>query len=498
MIYLKGKQLRDTKVRTFDITGLAAPVRRELPIRFLFVRQHIIKKVARITLGFLVALLFFGNAWAAFGISAIPYEGGSDLRFGRLGAEISEVKKEVTIRVTTDINKQYRVFQEINSPLTNSEGQVIPYTSLTFYTLRGSNRRGSLDAEQQQSMRRGRTLLYTSDTQGQGDSFILVYSLSSAGGLLGGDYRGQIRFSLESVDGSATPQQVYLNVRATLEPSASLEVITPVGGKTIELKAGEVHQEKNEVLIRIKGNFGQTYRIMQSLFDNLRSDERELPAGSVFFKVSEGRKGVVAGQGELRPGNTVLYTSSPRGEADDVLVTYHLTEPLEAKAGTYRGRVRFPIEGPASLTRVEQTSLNFLVKIEPTFELEVSPETGGRIEFRDLKSGQPPKVNEVVIEVETNLGKPYQVSQKVENLLTNKEGKAIPKDKFVFYEQALTQAGVLKQASRAPVEVGETTLYVSDEKGAPAKFKIIYELTIPRDLTAGSYSSQITYSISEL
>jgi hypothetical protein len=103
-----------------------------------------------------------------------------------------------------------------------------------------------------------------------------------------------------------------------------------------------------------------------------------------------------------------------------------------------------------------------------------------------------------VVEVATNLGKPYQLSQKVESLLTSKEGKTISQENFLFYAEKITEGGVLKQPSRVPVEIGETALFVSDEKGSTAKFKIIYELTIPRDLTAGNYSSQITYSISEL
>ena len=98
----------------------------------------------------------------------------------------------------------------------------------------------------------------------------------------------------------------------------------------------------------------------------------------------------------------------------------------------------------------------------------------------------------------TNLGRPYQISQKVENLFTNKQGNTIPKGNFVFYQQAISEGGILKQLSKSPVEVGQGTIFISDQQGNPAKFKSFYELTIPRDLTAGNYSSRITYSISEL
>jgi len=42
------------------------------------------------------------------------------------------------------------------------------------------------------------------------------------------------------------------------------------------------------------------------------------------------------------------------------------------------------------------------------------------------------------------------------------------------------------------------SLFISDEKGSPDKFKVIYELSIPPDLKAGDYSTRITYSITAI
>jgi len=497
MVCLRYKKLGDTKVSISKITGLAAPEGRELSTRFLFMRQPIVNKV--VTSIFVVALSFlvFENAWAAFTLSATPFEGGFDIRFGKLRAEVPEVKKEITLRVTTDQGKKYRVYQELVTPLRNSEGQEIPYNNLQFYTLQGSNSLGSLTTTQEQGVRRGRSLLYTSNTQGQGDSFILVHTLSLPEGLPSGTYRGRFQFTVETTDGSQV-QRININAVVTLESSASVEVSTSSGSRTIELKAGDLLAQKNEVLFEVTGSLGRTYRITQSLVDSLRSDGEELPQGSVIFKVSEGRNGAVAGEGSLSRRDETLYTSSPHGDADTILVSYKLTEPLNASAGTYRGRIQFFIEGAASLKTTSSFSFNFVVKIDPTFELNVSPETGGRIEFRDLKPQEQAKINEVIVEVNTNLGKPYQISQKVERLLTNKDGTTISKERFVFRQEKITDGGILKQPSNTPVEIGETTIYISDGKGSPANFKIIYELTVPEDLRAGNYSSNITYSISEL
>ena len=447
---------------------------------------------------FIIYLLWINQVQAAFSVSVTPYEGGSELRFGRLEAEIPQVKREATVTITTDVSKRYHVYQEMLMPLANSQGEVIPRDSLQIYTLQGSNARGSLEAEQTQSMPGGRMLLYTSDSAGQGDSFIVVYSLRLPAGSSGGTYRGQMMFTLEAVDGSVTSNKKYLNAAVTLESQAGLEVVTALGSRSIELQAEDLFQEKNEVLLKITGNLGQSYRLIQCLPEALRSEHNDLPDDAVSFKVREGRKGRVAEEGELRSGNTVLYTSNSSGSADNVSVSYHLKETLSAQAGLYRGKVRFFLETPMMTKGIEQPSLDFLVNIEPTFELQVSPETGGRIEFTDVKAMQPPKINEVAIGVATNLGRPYQISQKVNSLLMNEQGETIDEGEFTFYEQEVTKGGILKHPSRTEVEVGETTLFISDQQGSPAQFKIIYELTVPRDVGAGKYSSQITYTISEL
>ena len=59
---------------------------------------------------------------AAFSLSATPFGGGFDIRFGRLAANDAKEVKEVTITITTDISKQYRVYQRIERPLRTADG----------------------------------------------------------------------------------------------------------------------------------------------------------------------------------------------------------------------------------------------------------------------------------------------------------------------------------------------------------------------------------------
>ena len=58
--------------------------------------------------------------------------------------------------------------------------------------------------------------------------------------------------------------------------------------------------------------------------------------------------------------------------------------------------------------------------------------------------------------------------------------------------------GSLKCAQKTPIKEGQTILFVSDKKGSPDKFKVIYELAPPRNLQSGDYSTMFTYSVTEI
>ena len=60
--------------------------------------------------------------FAAFTLSVEPYEGGYDLRFGKVDTQDTKVVKEISMRVTTNIDKRYRVYQRLLKPLTTADG----------------------------------------------------------------------------------------------------------------------------------------------------------------------------------------------------------------------------------------------------------------------------------------------------------------------------------------------------------------------------------------
>ena len=74
----------------------------------------------------------------------------------------------------------------------------------------------------------------------------------------------------------------------------------------------------------------------------------------------------------------------------------------------------------------------------------------------------------------------------------------MPTKYFNLRTESLDTKGVLRLAQKIEVKKGDTVLFVSDNKGNPDKFKVIYELIPPRDVKAGNYSTNITYSLLEI
>ena len=81
--------------------------------------------------------------------------------------------------------------------------------------------------------------------------------------------------------------------------------------------------------------------------------------------------------------------------------------------------------------------------------------------------------------------------------MTNAEGAAIPEDNFHFSSQDV-KTGVLSVPAPVPVREGQTLIFTSDKKGTPEELVLNYELTVPTNAMAGSYHSELKYSITTL
>lgn len=444
---------------------------------------------------------FAHKAYAAFSLSVTPYEGGVDIRFGNVAPNAAVINKEMTIRITSDIAKQYRVSQMMLSSLSTPEGSVFPLQNLSVYAIRGSNRQGVLNVEQTTPLMPGKQVLYTSNPQGLSDTFTLVYSLTPGENVAPGSYMGRISFILEPIDASQQQVTVILNVYATVDSRSKIEISILSGSKEIRLSPARDNSKKAAVSINVKGGLGKQYRILQAVPGQLRSSEgNELNWNAVTMMGNGARAGmVVADTKPLTQQPQMIYVSSPSGEGDSFVIEYALADVDGEQVGRYQSKVQYFLE-TLNGAKVEQIdSLSLVIEYPRVFDLSITPEDPtGKLEFRNLKAGQAPRRSEVSFVINSNIGRPYQVLQNVYSELVNANGNQIPGDHFTVYGEGNDSKGLLKVGGKIQVKKGDTTLFVSDSRGSSDSFKLIYELDIPKDVLAGDYASRMTYSLIEL
>lgn len=464
---------------------------------------RVIGRMKRLTLRIFVlasALCFLVpvSGWAAFRISVVPFEGGNDLRFERARSVLPYTTEEVVVTITSGIAKQYQVVQSLLEPLTGVQGQSLSRENFTVYALAGSNAAGTLTVQQEAAVSLGRAILYVSDSQGTSDTFKLAYILKPPFNVPSGSYRGRISFTLEAINATEAPVTVILNISAEIQAESSFEIKTLSGASSIRLDSSRPDEQACDVLFSIKGGRGSQFRILQSLAGPIESMEgNRLSPDAIYFRISQAEKGMGPNQNtRLSESQEAVYLSGPTGAEDNFIITYSLADADGQKAGRYRGQIRYMLDGQGAQELIGKLDLE--VEVARIFDLRITPELGGTIEFRDLKPQAAPKQSEVVFEISSNTGRPYQITQSLSTGLVNKEGNIIPQKYFTLRVESLGTRGRLNLTSPTEVKTGETILFVSDSTGSSDKFKVVYELNPSFDIMAGDYSTRITYSISEI
>jgi hypothetical protein len=142
--------------------------------------------------------------------------------------------------------------------------------------------------------------------------------------------------------------------------------------------------------------------------------------------------------------------------------------------------------------------VNLEAHVAPVFEINVELPPGG-VDFANLLPNSPPETREVLVRVQSNLGKPYMVIQKVVSPLSNEKGEAIAEVAFSLKEEFIGSAsGKLAHTDFKPVSPGDATLFFSDTQGSSAEFKVIYRLRAYPEMTPGDYRTEIVYSLGEM
>lgn len=435
-----------------------------------------------------------------FDISYSLTEGGY-----RLELDAANPYKGVKIEVNSDISTRYEVVQRVLKPLENRDDPtMVIRDNFVVRGLRGTNRYGTFYIPATDVAVRSDEILYTSDTAGDADSFTLVYGITNLGEIKPGYYSGRLSFTLRPIASSRSEVTKYLDVYVIISKEAeikpAIEITTATGSKVVSLNSKREEAHSADVLVKVNGTFKKQFTLSQLLPKPLESTEgNRLDYEAVNFVVSDAKKGMPCNQlTALSAQAQNIYISGPNGEADESFaITYSLGELSKQKAGRYSSNIQYFLDEMGKQTRLATLELD--IDNERVFELAVTPEEQkSALEFRNLKPKEPPKKNELTIEIKTNLGRRYQVSQKIYSELTNKEGKTISSEYFTLRTESLDTLGALKFPQKTSVQKSEMVLFVSDDKGSADKFKVVYELSIPQDIEAGDYSTRIIYSLLEI
>ena len=176
-------------------------------------------------------------------------------------------------------------------------------------------------------------------------------------------------------------------------------------------------------------------------------------------------------------------------------------------------RVRFPlvllglglasfIGASPSFSESDSKIVHVSATILPRLELSVTPETGDAIAFGQLE--QPAagdahsRLISVNVNVFSNLGHPYQVTQLVRRPMTNHQGQTIPDEQFRVMTLGSTR-GSLRATEATPVIPGQTTpLYTSDDRGKSDTFSAEYTLHVTPQTPAGEFDTEVVYTVTSL
>lgn len=428
-------------------------------------------------------------------ISLSPIAGGSTLQFSR-SEVLSGTSRELRIRITSTESDQYQVFQRWVQPLTSSSGGGLQRDFLKYYGLSGSNGFGTLYGQVPEFISMGDRLVYTSAPNGSSDSFVLVYQVDRERLSSAGQFSGRLLISLRPI-GSGQAQEAYLDVFVDADLNFKFELSSLDGGNVIRLDDAILSDDT--MIASFEGNAGEL-RVYQEVLSpiSLLGDKRNLVKGQVSYltKGSSGDGIKVFEPKILEFGRDLIYRSYKDADSFDIVYAFDPDNTFPLSAGTYRGQIRYIVETSQGQQFFDA---DIEVIIDPVFEI-ILEFPDGKIDFANLYPGASPQERRVLVKVNSNLEKPYAVSQHLVGALQNDQRGTIDPEHFLIKTVLDDETpGKGKFLKFAPVDdSGNQFLYRSDEAGTPVEFEVYYRVVPYSDMSAGDYRTEITYTLGEI
>lgn len=139
--------------------------------------------------------------------------------------------------------------------------------------------------------------------------------------------------------------------------------------------------------------------------------------------------------------------------------------------------------------------------IGAVLELTVSQKGQSELKFGNIRPSaiHTTEVGPVVmqIEVKSNTGERYQVTQTMNSALENAEGSKMAAEHLKFKTASSKSNGAVV-SEPTPVTAAAQVIFTSDTQGSSDTISVEYTLTVPPSQAPGDYSALLTYTVSSL
>lgn len=149
----------------------------------------------------------------------------------------------------------------------------------------------------------------------------------------------------------------------------------------------------------------------------------------------------------------------------------------------------------------QEMAVNAKVDIPTILELNIEQSGQSELRFGNLRPSAVQTTEAgpvtIIINVKSNVGESYQVTQAISNELENAEGIKIGSENLKFTTASVKTKGTVISQTKS-VSKAAQTIFVSDAAGSSDTIKAEYTLSVPASQAPGDYSALLTYTVSTL
>jgi hypothetical protein len=450
-----------------------------------------------LTFVLLAASLGENPAFATFTFTVVPDRGGKHIRFSPAKTDREVRNEEVTLTVSSDEAKQYRVTQQLIHPLTNATGATLSTESLKIFS--PTNVGGSLDITFPTELSSSAERIFLSDSQGTAETFQLIFALEVDSNQEAGRYTGQLIYQLEASSGGVAAVTVTLNVSVEVITDLNLLVTNSSGASRLDLGTITKNQVEGEdvLQLQITASTGGSYSIYQEVIEGVRSLEgRTMDDNRVYYQMADADVGEVTSIAAqpLLTTKTLIYQSNDSGSAASFEIAFSTSDMDDQLAGNYKGTLRYTLEAGRTSFDIEPVQIPIEVEVAKLFFIDVDFDLSGGLYFGKLRAAEDQTMRRIVLNPHSNTGDVYQVVQHISRPFTTEAGDELD---FANFKGMMTGAtkGQMLLTTETVMHAGDIVVYKSDDVGSSDEFMIDYVLSLPRGTKQGDYSSETSFSM---